>query len=592
MMTLADPVVAAWAALPAPVREILADIDAADAFETVAALTDLGEKLSGSPAEAAACAIITDRLKAWGIDFRLHRFEALISHPVTTALRAPWGEVETAGAGFTASTPPGGISAGVVACPGNAIADLDPAQVAGHFVLGQGVPNFGFTKAAQDLGAAGVLFASTGIQCHKTELSPLWGAPSQAEHLSRLLRVPVVSIPAAEGERLAGMATGQTVTLECEVETAWRDILLPVAEVPGRDPRFLLTGAHYCTWYGGATDNASGAAILLEMARVLSLHRDKLEFGIRFAWWPGHEQGEYAGSSWYADTHWMELYDRALGYHNLDIVGVRGGVLKAIRNQTGDLASYTARTISAFAPPMSETDAAFVARALRREDKYVPANRVARNSDQSFCGIGLSSYQVSAFQVAASPDHLTNAGIAWWWQSAHDGIDRCDPAELERDARINTALAAGIVCAKVLPFDLATLVADLRGAVQEYHEAAPEIAAIADLAARVEVFAARVARVPVQIAGLAPPDSAKVNAALIAVGRHLTPVIYHAESRFGYDHSRRNRSLPGLSPALTLRRDDPLAMRLDGLEILRAANRIALALRNAEAALQPLADRE
>lgn len=584
-MTRPDPVAAAYAALPDPLRSILDDIDAGDAFRTVAALTDLGEKLSGSPAEAAACKVITDKLQAWGIAFQLHRFEALISHPVATSLQAPWGEIETAGAGFTASTPASGVLAGVVVCPGNAIDRLDPQQVAGRLLLAQGIPNFGLAKAAQDLGAAGVLFASTGIQCHKTELSPLWGAPSRAEHLERLLRIPVVSIPAADAVRLAGLAPDQQLWLTTEVETAWREILLPVAEIPGRDPRFLLAGAHYCTWYGGATDNASGAAILLEMARVFSQHRDRLNFGIRLAWWPGHEQGEYAGSSWYADTHWMELHERGLAYHNLDIVGVRGGVLKAIRNQTGDLADYTARVVAAFAPPMSETDAAFVARALRREDKYVPANRVARNSDQSFCGIGLSSYQVSAFQTADSPDHLTNAGIAWWWQSAHDTIERCDPAELDRDARINTALAAGILCSTLLPFDLNTLATDLRGALREYHEAAPEDAAIADLVARAAAFAARVAELAPRLSG---QDPARVNAALLAVGRQLTPVLYHADSRFAYDHSRRNRSLPGLAPALTLRQEDPQALRLDRLAILRAANRIALALHNAEAALHSL----
>lgn len=586
-MTRPDPVAAAYAALPAAVREILGDIDAADAFRTVAALTDLGEKLSGSPAEAAACKVITDKLQAWGIAFRLHRFEALISHPVATSLQAPWGEIETAGAGFTPSTPAQGVLAGMIACPDNVIARLDPQQVAGRLVLAQGIPNFGLVKAAQDLGAAGVLFASTGIQCHKTELSPLWGAPSRPEHLERRLRIPVVSIPAAAAARLADLAPDQQLRLTTEVETAWREILLPVAEIPGRDPRFLLAGAHYCTWYGGATDNASGAAILLEMARVLSQHRDKLQFGIRLAWWPGHEQGEYAGSSWYADTQWMELHNLGLGYHNLDIVGVRGGVLKAIRNQTGDLADYTARVVAAFAPPMSDTDAAFVACALRREDKYVPANRVARNSDQSFCGIGLSSYQVSAFQTADSPDHLTNAGIAWWWQSAHDTIERCDPVELDRDARINTALAAGILCSTVLPFDLTILAEDLRGALREYHEAAPENTAITGLVTRVDSFAERVAdlasRLPAQ-------DPARVNAMLLAVGRHLTPVIYHADSRFAHDHSRRNRSLPGLAPALTLCRDDPQALRLDRLAILRAANRIALALHNAEAALHALSE--
>lgn len=578
-------VAAAYAQLPGVVREMLKEVDAAGAFGIVEDLTALGEKLSGSKAEVSACDLITGKLREWGIDFQVHRFEALISHPVSTELIAPFGEIETGGAGFSASTPAGGIEAAVIPCPDNAIAGLDAGEVRGRILLAEGVPALGLAFAAQELGAAAVVFASTGVQCHKTELSPLWGAPTSPEQLDKLLRIPVVSIPAEGGRRLRQMQPDQTVRLTCEVETSWREIALPVAEIPGRDPHFLLAGAHYCTWYAGATDNASGAAILLEMARILSRNRGSLEFGVRFAWWPGHEQGEYAGSSWYADHNWMELHELGLGYHNLDIVGVRGGVLKAVRNQTADMADYTRRVVAAFAEPMSDKDAAFVAKALRREDKYVPADRVARNSDQSFCGIGLSSYQVSAFQAADSPDHLTNSGIAWWWQSAYDTIERCDPAELDRDIRINLALAAGLVCARVLPMDPAALAGDLCASIREYREAAPDLVVLGDLAVRARRLRLNIEAVLASPAGTAGRDAARLNGILLGIGRHLTPVLYHGQGRFHYDNGRRNRTLPGLIPALTLASAGIAQARLARLGILRAANRIALAMARAEGEL-------
>ena len=567
-------VVEAYAKLPGVVRNMLDDIDTNGTFKIVEELTALGEKLSGSPTEAEALGLITARLRLWGIDFKIHRFEALISHPVSTELVTPFGVVDTGGAGFTASTPKGGIEAQIVVCPDNDIDRLNADQVQGRIVLTDGVPNPGFAFAAQRLGAAAVLFASTGVQCHKTELSPLWGPPISRDQLDELLAIPVASIPADGGRKLRAMQPDQTVRLTCEVETSWREIALPVAEIKGRDPRFLLAGAHYCTWYGGATDNASGAAILLEMARVLSKHRDRLEYGIRFAWWPGHEQGEYAGSSWYADHHWMELHELGLGYHNLDIVGVRGGVLKAVRNQTGDMADYTREVVAAFAEPMSETDAAFVAKSLRREDKYVPANRVARNSDQSFCGIGLSSYQVSAFQAADSPDHLTNSGIAWWWQSAYDTIDRCDPVELDRDTRINLALAAGMVTSSSPPMNAAGLARDLCASIREYQEAAPDLPILTELGERASELLQKIEAAQ----SLSASDPTQRSDMLLRISRHLTPVLYHPDSRFQYGIGRRNRTLAGLIPALSLSSASGEDARLMRLQIIRAANRIALAI--------------
>ena len=98
---------------------------------------------------------------------------------------------------------------------------------------------------------------------------------------------------------------------------------MPVADIPGESPYFVLLGAHYCTWAAGATDNIAAVVMLVELARFFAAGK-RPRHGLRFAFWTGHEQGGYAGSSWYADTHWAELRDHAIAYFNVDIIGVRG----------------------------------------------------------------------------------------------------------------------------------------------------------------------------------------------------------------------------------------------------------------------------
>jgi len=79
-----------------------------------------------------------------------------------------------------------------------------------------------------------------------------------------------------------------------------------VGDLPGqaRPDRVLLVGAHYDALIGcpGAIDDASGAAVVLEAARVLSRHSARLGKTVRFAFF-GLEEGGLQGAFAYADAH-------------------------------------------------------------------------------------------------------------------------------------------------------------------------------------------------------------------------------------------------------------------------------------------------
>lgn len=530
----------------------------------VAELCAFGRKLPGSPAADQACRVLTDRLTDLGIAHRVHAFDAFISWPERTSLTllgTQAHDIPATGVGFSASTPPEGVTAPLAA----------GADVAGRFVLVDGLPRYEACMSAARAGALGIIAMSSGPQRHYTQASPIWGAPAGPADLALLPPVPALQVSRADGERLRALAAAGEARLRLVADTPreWRPVRMPVADIPGREPYFVLLGAHYCTWRDGATDNLAGVALLMELARLFA-RGPRPRFGLRFAWWTGHEQGGYAGSSWYADHCWQELHERAIAYLNVDIVGVEGGTVKALRNVTGELAGYAGAVLEATVGPLPPEEDAFVRRALKRQDAHVDPRRSARNSDQSFCGIGLSGAQVSSFPPAASPDHLPGSGLPWWWQTDEDTAERCDGQVLATDTLIYRNLLSGLVETDALPFDYATTADDILASLEEYAEAAPDLDALGHLTRLAH-------RLKAAAAGLDRRDTARV----LAVARWLNPVLHHAKSAYDYDLGRASRLLPGLAPALTLQRLAPDDARMARVGLKRQANRIAHALTEA-----------
>ena len=106
-----------------------------------------------------------------------------------------------------------------------------------------------------------------------------------------------------------------------------------VGELPGTDPRagYYVVCGHYdatavrtANWNWrtdpapGADDNATGAALVLEAARVLSTQR--FPWSIRFIAFSGEELG-LLGSQAYVKKHLKEIKDRLKLVVNIDVSG-------------------------------------------------------------------------------------------------------------------------------------------------------------------------------------------------------------------------------------------------------------------------------
>ena len=125
--------------------------------------------------------------------------------------------------------------------------------------------------------------------------------------------VPSVVVAAEHYNMIARMvAAGLPVKLRVNVKTRYlnadRNGYNVLAELPGRDTarrdEVVMIGAHLDSWHSapGATDNADGAAIVLEAMRILAAAGAAPARTIRAALWGGEEQGLH-GSREYVRRH-------------------------------------------------------------------------------------------------------------------------------------------------------------------------------------------------------------------------------------------------------------------------------------------------
>jgi hypothetical protein len=102
----------------------------------------------------------------------------------------------------------------------------------------------------------------------------------------------------------------ETVKLRVDLEAAVGDRDLNakniIGEIPGgaKKDEVVMIGAHFDSWHNGtgATDNAAGSAVMLEVMRILSALQIKPDRTVRIALWSGEEQG-LLGSKAYVKEH-------------------------------------------------------------------------------------------------------------------------------------------------------------------------------------------------------------------------------------------------------------------------------------------------
>jgi len=145
--------------------------------------------------------------------------------------------------------------------------------------------------------------------------------------------IPQVSITAEQYNRIARLVQHSTpVKLSFDIKTEFTpdtESFNVIAEIPGatKPNEVVMVGGHFDSWhYGtGATDNAAGSAVAMEVMRILKSLNLKMDRTVRLALWGGEEEG-LLGSAAYVKSHFADPavmkptpeHDGFAGYFNID----------------------------------------------------------------------------------------------------------------------------------------------------------------------------------------------------------------------------------------------------------------------------------
>ncbi|WP_448807986.1 M28 family metallopeptidase [Aminobacterium mobile] len=301
--------------------------------------------------------------------------------------------------------------------------------------------------ALQDRGAAAVIVTWPGgdeEEIHESGTGLIWGNPEPLEETLDI-QIPLIAVNYMWGCKLLEVASGNGKAegeIEVEIQTDFQPFPVLEARLPGEEDNspFLLVGAHIDAKHWGATDNASGAALALHLARIASTLRER-RYGLRICWWTGHEFGHYAGSSAYCLNYYADLEERGLAYLNIDMPGVRG-------------ASHWQQV--ACSPDLTPTVENILHDVVGRSSGVI--SDPVRAWDQSFQNLGLSSLLVWASSLPeGSPYRSGSFSMPRWWHTESDVLDCLDHHVYLTDAHIYTLALIRSVCREGLQYDVHNL---------------------------------------------------------------------------------------------------------------------------------------
>jgi N-acetylated-alpha-linked acidic dipeptidase len=536
---------------------------------------------------------LAERLRALGVPVEMHAPELWLSIPLDASVEAG-GETLRAKPPSNARSVPDGVSGELVYLGANlanlrsysknvrelfgesvgSIAEAK-AKLAGKILLTEGFGNPALTALAEEWGAIGLIAINPGVDIHWGTCTTIWGTPD-LDDLPGKPKIPVAAVSKPSGEKLIALAKqGGRATIRTELEEGWFRQKLPVVQIPGaiEPERFVLVHGHYDSWDVGVGDNATGDALLLELARVLWRRRADLRRSVRIAWWPGHSTGRYAGSTWYSDAFAMDLAANCVAQINCDSPGCRWAT------------SYHQTTCMSEMQPM-------VADVIETITGTAPKfKRPNQAGDYAFNNIGISSHYMLS---STMPDDLraekgyyavSGCGGNIAWHTENDILEIADREVLERDIQIYLLSVLRHANPELLPADWRATAAEFAATIARYQEAAGELFDLSPARAITQKLQGALKRF-YAAAGDGGLDLARANAVQMRLARILVSINFTREPRFRHDPAYSCPPLPTLQAATELAEHGADTLGFAKTQLMRGQNRYLAAIGEAIALVE------
>lgn len=507
------------------------------------------KKLAGTTEEAQSLNYIRGVLNSYGLKTTLLYHDAFISLPEAAHLDFNGKRFKAITHSMALPTSEAGLTRKIIYLGSASQETFDATDVRDQIVLIDGMATPEMAKRCRHAGAVGQIHISPHEYLHEMCLSPVWGNPD-SETVKNLPTSSAVTISDEDGKIIREQLTitpALPATIHAKVDTGWRKTPILIADLEAKnalkDAPYILFSGHHDTWYEGVMDNGSANATMMEVTRCMAKNRNAMKRHLRLCFWSGHSQGRYSGSTWFADQYWHELERDCAVHVNVDSTGGEGNTLLSTAPAATELSEFAQEVIK------------------KHSGQDYDGNRMARNSDQSFWGIGIPSlFGILSCQPTETVG-VRNA-LGWWWHTPYDKIERINPAFLLRDTQIYAHALGHLVSDLYLPLNIAAQVADLLSNIAEI-----QLSSECDLslsALHTEVEGLYKEMVSFQEQQLESPEAyLKRDRTLMLVSRQLVPLDY----TYGDQHSH--------DPALPL----PKWPSLEAIRNLAGETRSADALR-------------
>lgn len=544
---------------------------------------------AGTEGELKAAKYIKSRLDEFGVEAEIHEFDAFLSLPGEAALEvlSPIKKSFACLPGvFIAPTAAEGLEAELVYLEEKGEGYDEKKDIQNKIVLIAGTKESRgkAIRLAEEKKAIAQVHVTPGKTKAISVRQPrsAWGSPTP-ETIDKILKPPVISVCHEDGNHLKQLTQKGPVVVRLKAN-AWhgyKKVRLPVGHIRGMsDPdQFVLVGGHYCSWFTSATDNAVSNSLMLEMARIFSKYRKRLHRGVRFCWWTGHEQGTFAGSTWYADHFWDDLRDHAIAYLAMDGLGRKGSSGFEAKN-TKEIRGFQEQVIKEVL------------------GLKIKSGNIPRSGDQSFMGIGLPSFiGKPGFHRTAKGDH----DPVWYSHTAEDTLDKVDPRLIEIPFKAHTVTILRLCNHPVLPLEFVSQVKELKEELKSLKLRHPSLLGLGSVINQTDEVEKKIIVLNSIISkSLSVLDRRrprrelnekmrKINTCLMELSRIFIPAFTTKTGKYGQDPvGTRFNSIPALQPIEKLNELENGSEAYQALltSLLRERNKLSDALNSADRLLE------